>query len=47
MKTGKEEIVGLLVALDRYADHDEAAETARWTDAHRPARRRAGTGSPA
>ena len=36
MKTGKEEIVGLLVALERYADRDEAAETARWT-----ARRRA------
>ncbi len=31
MKTGKEEIVGLLVALERYADLDEAAETARWT----------------
>ena len=31
MKTGKEEIVGLLVALERYADRDEAAETARWT----------------
>ena len=31
MKTGKEEIVGLLVALRRYADHDEAAEAARWT----------------
>jgi L-seryl-tRNA(Ser) seleniumtransferase len=26
MKTGKEEIVGLLVALRRYAGHDEAAE---------------------
>jgi D-glucosaminate-6-phosphate ammonia-lyase len=31
MKTGKEEIVGLLVALDRYATHDEGAENARWT----------------
>jgi D-glucosaminate-6-phosphate ammonia-lyase len=31
MKTGKEEIVGLLVALERYADRDETAETARWT----------------
>ena len=31
MKTGKEEIVGLLVALERYADLDEMAETARWT----------------
>jgi L-seryl-tRNA(Ser) seleniumtransferase len=32
MKTGKEEIVGLLVALERYAARDEAAESARWTD---------------
>jgi L-seryl-tRNA(Ser) seleniumtransferase len=31
MKTGKEEIVGLLVALRRYADHDEAAQWRRWT----------------
>jgi L-seryl-tRNA(Ser) seleniumtransferase len=31
MKTGKEEIVGLLVALRQYADHDEAAELRRWT----------------
>jgi D-glucosaminate-6-phosphate ammonia-lyase len=31
MKTGKEEIVGLLVALRRYADSDEAAVTRRWT----------------
>jgi D-glucosaminate-6-phosphate ammonia-lyase len=31
MKTGKEEIVGLLVALRRYAERDEAAETRRWT----------------
>jgi L-seryl-tRNA(Ser) seleniumtransferase len=30
MKTGKEEIVGLLVALERYAERDEAAEAARW-----------------
>ncbi len=30
MKTGKEEIVGLLVALERYAARDEAAEAARW-----------------
>jgi D-glucosaminate-6-phosphate ammonia-lyase len=30
MKTGKEEIVGLLVALERYAALDEAAEHARW-----------------
>ncbi len=30
MKTGKEEIVGLLVALRRYADRDEAAERRRW-----------------
>ena len=30
MKTGKEEIVGLLVALDRYAAHDEAAALAGW-----------------
>ena len=32
MKTGKEEIVGLLVALRRYADHDEAAQRRRWTE---------------
>jgi L-seryl-tRNA(Ser) seleniumtransferase len=31
MKTGKEEIVGLLVALERYAARDEDAEMARWT----------------
>ena len=31
MKTGKEEIVGLLVALERYAARDEEAEEARWT----------------
>lgn len=30
MKTGKEEIIGLLVALRRYAAHDEAAERRRW-----------------
>lgn len=30
MKTGKEEIVGLLVALERYAALDEAAEARRW-----------------
>ena len=30
MKTGKEEIAGLLVALDRYAARDEVAEGARW-----------------
>jgi D-glucosaminate-6-phosphate ammonia-lyase len=30
MKTGKEEIVGLLVALDRYAARDEMAEGQRW-----------------
>ena len=30
MKTGKEEIVGLLVALERYAARDEDAEAARW-----------------
>jgi L-seryl-tRNA(Ser) seleniumtransferase len=30
MKTGKEEIVGLLVALGRYADRDEAVEHERW-----------------
>lgn len=30
MKTGKEEIVGLLVALRRYAERDEAAERRRW-----------------
>ena len=31
MKTGKEEIVGLLVALRRYAEHDETAVVRRWT----------------
>jgi L-seryl-tRNA(Ser) seleniumtransferase len=31
MKTGKEEIVGLLVALRRYAERDEAAERRRWS----------------
>jgi D-glucosaminate-6-phosphate ammonia-lyase len=30
MKAGKEEIVGLIVALERYLERDEAAETARW-----------------
>lgn len=30
MKTGKEEIVGLLVALRRYAGHDEGARRDRW-----------------
>ena len=30
MKTGKEEIVGLLVALRRYAERDEADERRRW-----------------
>ena len=30
MKTGKEEIVGLLVALRRYVEHDEVAEWRRW-----------------
>ena len=30
MKAGKEEIVGLLVALERYLERDEAAEVARW-----------------
>jgi D-glucosaminate-6-phosphate ammonia-lyase len=30
MKTGKEEIVGLLLALRRYAERDEAAEHGRW-----------------
>ena len=30
MKTGKEEIVGLMVALRRYAEHDEDATRARW-----------------
>ena len=30
MKTGKEEIVGLMVALRRYATRDEAAERRRW-----------------
>ena len=32
MKTGKEEIVGLLVALRRYAEHDEGAVRQRWTE---------------
>ena len=32
MKTGKEEIVGLLVALEGYAARDEGAESARWTE---------------
>ena len=32
MKTGKEEIVGLLVALRRYADHDEGARRQRWME---------------
>lgn len=31
MKTGKEEIVGLLVALDRYAELDETAQFAGWS----------------
>jgi D-glucosaminate-6-phosphate ammonia-lyase len=30
MKAGKEEIVGLLVALERYLERDEAADIARW-----------------
>jgi D-glucosaminate-6-phosphate ammonia-lyase len=30
MKTGKEEIVGLLTALRRYATHDESEERRRW-----------------
>lgn len=30
MKTGKEEIVGLLVALRRYAEHDETTVRGRW-----------------
>ena len=30
MKTGKEEIVGLLVALERYAARDETAEADHW-----------------
>jgi L-seryl-tRNA(Ser) seleniumtransferase len=30
MKTGKEEIVGLLVALRRYAERDEASDRRRW-----------------
>ncbi len=30
MKTGKEEIVGLLVALERYAARDEVADHRRW-----------------
>ena len=30
MKTGKEEIVGLLVALRRYVERDEATERRRW-----------------
>lgn len=32
MKTGKEEIVGLMTALRRYAQRDETAEYARWLD---------------
>ena len=32
MKTGKEEIVGLIVALERYAERDEAADGRRWAD---------------
>ena len=32
MKTGKEEIVGLLVALERYAARDEASERRGWDD---------------
>jgi D-glucosaminate-6-phosphate ammonia-lyase len=32
MKAGKEEIAGLLVALERYLSRDEAAERRRWTD---------------
>ncbi len=32
MKTGKEEIVGLLVALERYAERDEASERRGWDD---------------
>jgi seryl-tRNA(Sec) selenium transferase len=32
MKTGKEEIVGLLVALERYAARDEAMESTRWAE---------------
>jgi D-glucosaminate-6-phosphate ammonia-lyase len=31
MKTGKEEIVGLMVALQLYAERDEGAERRRWT----------------
>jgi L-seryl-tRNA(Ser) seleniumtransferase len=31
MKAGKEEIVGLLAALERYEAHDEPATIARWT----------------
>jgi seryl-tRNA(Sec) selenium transferase len=30
MKVGKEEIVGLIVALQRFVERDEAAELARW-----------------
>jgi L-seryl-tRNA(Ser) seleniumtransferase len=30
MKVGKEEIIGLIVALERYAKTDHAAETERW-----------------
>ena len=30
MKAGKEEIVGLIVALERYLERNEAAETAEW-----------------
>jgi D-glucosaminate-6-phosphate ammonia-lyase len=32
MKVGKEEIVGLLVALERYVERDEVAESARWRE---------------
>ncbi len=32
MKTGKEEIAGLMVAMRRYLERDEAAETRRWTE---------------
>ncbi len=32
MKAGKEEIAGLLVALERYLARDEQAERRRWTE---------------
>ena len=32
MKVGKEEIVGLIVALERFVKQDHAAETERWND---------------